>query len=173
MTRSTGPADSTKGSKHSRDSEQGSDYERRLVYVRAANLDRWQCRPLGAIDILDLHDRAVGVLDGVVIDKREKSPVYLVMARRGGPGQRRHGWFLVPVGDAWFDETERAIRVDATRREQTAFDPGEFERMTATDADEFERRVLATCCPEVGYHRDGTPDYARLQQFKCPAWLSP
>jgi hypothetical protein len=89
---------------------------------------------------------------------------------RGGREQRQN-WFLVPVGDAWFDETARAVRVDAPARERIPLDPQEFERMTPEQADEYERCVLATCCPEVGFHRDGRPDYARLQQFKCPVWL--
>jgi hypothetical protein len=33
--------------------------------------------------------------------------------------------------------------------------------------------VLAECCPEVGFHRDGRPDYARLQRFTCRDWLRP
>ena len=45
--------------------------------------------------------------------------------------------------------------------------------MTPAEADEYERRVLATCCPEIGFHRDGRPNYARLQQFRCPVWLRP
>jgi hypothetical protein len=48
------------------------------------------------------------------------------------------------------------------------FDPDEFDRMTAEDAEEYERRVLAQCCPEIGLHRDGTPDDARLAAFQCP-----
>jgi hypothetical protein len=151
--------------------DQNSADDRRLVYVRAADLDRWQCRPLGTIDVLDLKDRPVGQLDGIVIDRDENLPAYLVIAGRGG--EAPENWFLVPVGDAWFDDTERAIRIDAPRRERIPFDPDEFERMTAAQADEYERRVLAACCPEVGFHRDGRPDYARLQQFKCPVWLRP
>ncbi len=146
---------------------------RRLVYVRAADLDRWQCRPLSTINILDLEDRPVGHLDGIVIDRRENRPIYLVTARQRGAAEPWQNWFLVPVGDAWFDDTARAIRIDAPKREQIRFDPDEFERMTPEQADEFERRVLASCCPELGFHHDGRPDYARLQQFTCPAWLRP
>lgn len=152
---------------------QGPADDRRLVYVRAADLDRWQCRPLGTIDILDLEDRPVGHLDGIVIDRRENRPSYLVIATRRGADERPQSAFLVPVGDAWFDGTQRAVRIDAPRRERIPFNPDEFERMTPEEADEYERRVLATCCPEIGFHRDGRPDYARLEQFKCPVWLRP
>jgi hypothetical protein len=134
------------------------------------DLDRWQCRPLGSIDLLDLDDRRVGHLDGIVIDRRDNRPIYLVIAATRGLGPEPHTWFLVPVGDAWFDDTVRAIRIDA-RGDEIPFDPGEFEQMTREQADEFERRVLAQCCPEVGFHRDGSPDYARLERFTCPAWL--
>jgi hypothetical protein len=147
--------------------------DRRLVYVRAADLDRWQCRPLGTINILDLQNQTVGQLDGIVVDGRENRPSYLVILRRRGAVEPRQNWFLVPVGDAWFDDTERAIRIDAPKHEQIPFDPDEFERMTSEQADEFERRVLATCCPELGFHHDGRPDYARLHQFTCPTWLRP
>jgi hypothetical protein len=139
-------------------------FHRRLVYVRAADLDRWQCRPLGTIDILDLKERPVGRLDGIVIDPRENRPTYPVIARCRKADEQRQNWFLVPVGDAWFDDTARAIRIDTAGRERVPFDPDEFERMTPEEADEYERRVLATCCPEVGFRRDGRLDYARLQQ---------
>ena len=146
---------------------------RRLVYVQAADLDRWGCRPFETIDILDLHDRSAGHLEGIVIDRRENRPMYLVVARSRGAPQQRPNWFLVPVGDAWFDQTARAVRIDVPARQRIPFDPDEFERMTPQQADEYERRVLATCCPEIGFHRDGRPDYERLQQFKCPVWLRP
>ena len=115
----------------------------------------------------------MGRLTGIVVDRYENRPMYLVIEGREGTDEQARHLFLVPVGDAWFDDTERAIRIDAPRRERIPFDPDEFERMTPEQADEYERRVLATCCPEVGFHRDGRPDYARLERFKCPAWLRP
>jgi hypothetical protein len=145
--------------------------DRRLVYVRAADLDRWSCRPLGTIEILDLKDRRIGRLDGVVVERGANRPAYLAI-RATTAGGRPNG-FLVPVGDAWFDETARAIRIDAPRRERIRFDPDEFERMSPAEADAYERRVLAACCPEVGFHRDGSPDYSRQALFKCPVWLQP
>lgn len=143
---------------------------RRLAYVRAADLDRFQCRPFPTIDILDLRDRPAGRLEGIVIDRHENRPLYLVVAKRRR-GEERQNWFLVPVGDAWFDDSERAVRIDVSARERIPFHPDKFERMTPEQADEYERRVLATCCPEIGFHRDGRPNYARLQQFMCPVWL--
>ena len=116
---------------------------RRLVHVQAADLDRWGCRPFETIDILDLHDRPAGHLEGIVIDRRENRPMYLVVARgRGAAARQRPNWFLVPVGDAWFDETARAVRIDVPARQRIPFDPDEFERMTPQQADEYERRVL-------------------------------
>jgi hypothetical protein len=147
-----------------------SSVDRRLVYVRAADLDRWLCRPLATIDILDLEDRPVGKLDGLVVDRWENRARYVVIARARGAAGQRQQWFLVPTGDVWFDDTERAVRVDAPKGERIPFDPTEFAQMTPEEADEYERRVLATCCPEIGFHRDGRPDYARLRQFTCP-WL--
>lgn len=165
-------ATSTEGQeKRSQHGPGESSDNRRLVYVRAADLDRWQCYPLTTIEVLDLKDRPVGQFDGIVIDRQENRPVYIVIAKRRGSGTKGLSRFLVPVGDAWVDDTERAVRIDAPSKERIPFDPDEFERMTPEQADEYERRVLATCCPEVGFHRDGTPDYARLRQFKCPAWL--
>ena len=146
---------------------------RRLAYVRAADLDRFHCRSFPTIDILDLQDRPAGRLEGIVIDRHEDRPVYLVVAKPRRTGDERQTRFLVPVGDAWFDDSERAVRIDVSARERIPFDPDEFERMTPEQADEYERRVLATCCPEIGFHRDGRPNYARLQQFTCPVWLRP
>jgi hypothetical protein len=42
----------------------GIEAQRRLVFVKAQDLDAWRCRPLGAIDVLDLKDERVGHLDG-------------------------------------------------------------------------------------------------------------
>jgi hypothetical protein len=123
------------------------------------------------IDILDLEDRPAGHLEGIVIDGRDKRPVYLVVTRGRGAAHQGPNRFLVPVGDAWFDQTARAVRIDVPARQRVPFDPDEFERMTPEQADEYERRVLATCCPEIGFHRDGRPDYERLRQFTCPVWL--
>jgi hypothetical protein len=86
---------------------------RRFVHVKADDLDRWQCRPLGTIDILDLQDRPVGKLDGIVLEGEDGRPVYIIVRRAGRSGRRQ--WFLAPVGDAWLDETARAVRLDAPR----------------------------------------------------------
>jgi hypothetical protein len=145
--------------------------DRRLVYVKAADLDRWQCRPLDTIDVLDLKDRPVGRLDGIVIDWSSSRPVYIAV--RDAKTEHQLRWFLAPVGDAWFDETTRAVRIDATQPERIPFDPNDFERMPPAEADAYERQVLANCCPELGFHRDGTPDYSRQERFRCPAWLRP
>lgn len=53
---------------------------RRLVYAPSDEFDRWQCRPLGTIDVLDLQDRKAGHLDGLVIDRLDDRPVYLAVA---------------------------------------------------------------------------------------------
>jgi hypothetical protein len=143
----------------------------RLVYVRAADLDRWSCRPLDTVDVLDLTDRPVGRFDGAVIDRTTSRPVYVAIRRV--TDEAGYVGFLVPVGDAWFDQTERAIRIDAPARERVRFEPDEFERMSPEEADAYERRVLAACCPEVGFHRDGSPAYGRHELFACPDWLQP
>lgn len=146
--------------------------DRRLVYVPPADMELWRCRPLANIDVLDLQDRHVGRFDGLIIDAQADRPLFLVIQGTGG---RQAHWWLVPVGDAWFDQTARAIRVDVNLRsgEPHAFNPAEFDRMTENEAAEYERRVLAQCCPEVGIHRDGTPDYGRHAAFQCPTWLRP
>lgn len=170
MSRSKAARSTAGAAKRSRDV---SDDRRRLIYAPASEFDQWRCRPLGTIEILDLQDRNVGQLDGLVIDRFEDRPVYLAVAPQRGANEPSQRWFLVPVGEAWFDETQRAIRLDAGKRERIPFDPAAFEQMTPSQAEEYERHVLATCCPEVGVHRDGRPDYARLSQFTCPTWLRP
>lgn len=149
-----------------------TETSRRLVFVKADDLDVWRCRPLGTVDVLDLKDRRIGRFDGLLLDAHADRPLFLVVRRTAGKGSP---WFLVPVGEAWFDQTMRAIRVDVNPKggEAPAFNPETFEKMSAEEAEEFERRVLAECCPEVGVHRDGTPDYARHASFQCPAWLRP
>lgn len=149
----------------------GENTTSRLKYVPSEEMGQWRCRPLGEMPVLDLKDRNVGRFDGLVLDAANDKPLFLVIRRAGS----RRGWFLVPVGDAWFDDTERAIRIDPDLRQgrQPSFDPDEFVRMSPEEAMALERRVLAECCPEVGLHRDGTPDYGRLASFQCPTWLRP
>jgi hypothetical protein len=141
---------------------------RRLAFVRAADLELWRCRPIGTIPVMDLRDRRVGQVDGLILDVVEDRPLFLVVCRNDAP--RR---FLVPIGDAWFDESERAIRIDIRpgSRDAPPFDPDAFERMSADEAAAFELSVLGQCCPEVGVHRDGRPDYGKLSAFQCPSWL--
>jgi hypothetical protein len=150
----------------------GIEAQRRLVFVKAQDLDAWRCRPLGAIDVLDLKDEHVGHLDGLLFDAKADRPLFLVIRRT--PAKSEH-WFLLPVGDAWFDQTMRAIRIDVKPRAGRApeFNPERFAKMSHEEAEAFERHVLAECCPEVGLHRDGTPDYSRATAFECPAWLRP
>jgi hypothetical protein len=155
-----------------------TESDRRHVYVRAADLELWRCHPLESVEVLDLKDRPVGRFDGILLDVREDRPLFLVICRERStksPNGSKKGskWFLFPVGDAWFDDTERAIRIDVNvrRGEAASFDPDEFEKMTPDAAAAYELRVLGLCCPEVGVHRDGTPDYSRHAAFTCPPWL--
>jgi hypothetical protein len=145
---------------------------RRLVYVKADDLELWRCRPLGSVNVLDLRDKRLGHFDGLVIDAQQDRPLYIVVRRED---RRSSQWFLVPVGDAWFDQTERAIRIDVKpgTGEAPRFDPDEFEKMSLEEAASYELELLAKCCPEVGVHSDGTPDYSRLASFQCPTWLKP
>jgi hypothetical protein len=142
---------------------------RRLVFVKTADLELWRCRPVGAVQVLDLKDRRIGRIDGLILDAHHDRPLFIVVGRDDLRPKR----FLVPVGDAWFDETARAVRVDVRPggHDAPAFDAGAFDRMSDVEAADFERRVLAQCCPEVGVHRDGTVDYGRLEAFRCPSWL--
>jgi hypothetical protein len=143
--------------------------DRRLAFVKTVDFGLWRCRPIGTIDVLDLRDRRIGHVDGIVIDVPADRPLFLAIAGQGRSGPRR---FVVPVGDAWFDQTERALRVDVNRRrEPPPFNPDEFARMSPVEAEQYERRVLGHCCPEVGLDRDGAPDYERLSRFQCPTWL--
>ena len=138
--------------------------------MKSEDLERWNCRQIGAILVLDLKDRPVGRIDGLIIESPADLPRFLVI-RRDDPKSRER--FLVPVNDAWFDETERAIRIDVTSRRGSAqqFDPDRFERMSAEEAAEFERHILKQCCPEVLVPSDGTPGYAANKSFNWPAWI--
>ena len=143
---------------------------RQLQYVKAEDLERWNCRPIGGIPVLDLRDRPVGHIDGLIIESPADQPRFLVIRRDNAKSRER---FLVPVNDAWFDETARAIRIDETppRGSVQPFDLDRFERLSAEEAAEFERRILKQCCPEVPVQDDGTPNYAANKSFTCPVWI--
>ena len=145
--------------------------QRHLTFVKTDDLELWRCRPIGTVPVMDLRDSPVGQVDGLILEIVEDRPLFLVVRRDGEPAQR----FLVPIGDAWFDDTEHAIRIDLSSgsREIPPFDPEAFERMSHEAAARFEGSVLGRCCPEVGFHPDGTPNYARLAAFQCPSWLRP
>lgn len=125
------------------------------------------CRPLPRVDVLNTRDQRVGQFDGLLLSATSDSPLYLVLQRGGDKGDRR----LIPIGSAWFDQTAEVIRVDdADVQSASAFDPGEFGRMTPLEVTAFERRVLASCCPEV-LRGAGPPAYDTAPQFGCPDWL--
>lgn len=91
----------------------------------------------------------------MLLSATSDNPLYLVLQRVGSAGERR----LIPIGSAWFDHTAEVIRVDdADVQSASAFDLGEFERMTPAEVAAFERRVLASCCPEV-LRGAGPPTY--------------
>src|SRR5690606_22342421 len=123
-----------------------------------------ECRSLPPVDVLNLRDERVGQFDGLLLSAASDEPRYLVLRRDDGPNERR----LIPIGSAWFDQTTEAVRVDeADVRAAERFDLGEFERMKPAEVMAFERRVLASCCPEV--LRDaGPPAYDSADRFRCP-----
>jgi hypothetical protein len=127
------------------------------------------CRPLARVDVLNTRDERVGAFDGLLLSATSDSPLYLVLQRGGSDGQRR----LIPIGSAWFDQTTEVIRVDdADVQSASTFDPREFGRMTPAEVTAYERRVLASCCPEV-LRGAGPPTYDTAPQFRCPDWLKP
>ena len=137
-----------------------------LRYARPPDLGP-ACRPLPRVDVLNTRDERVGEFDGVLLSATSDSPLYLVLQRGGSGGQRR----LIPIASAWFDQTTEVIRVDdADVQSASAFDVGEFERMTPPEVSAFERRVLASCCPEA-LRGAGPPAYDTASQFRCPDWL--
>jgi hypothetical protein len=119
------------------------------------------------VDVLTTRDRRVGTFDGLLLSAGSDSPLYLVLQRSDAGGERR----LIPIGSAWFDETTEVIRVDdADVKRASVFDLDEFQRMTPAEVVAFERRVLASCCPEA-LRGAGPPTYHTAEQFQCPDWL--
>jgi ribosomal protein L19 len=79
------------------------------------------------VDVLNTRDERVGTFDGLLLSARSDSPLFLVLRRSHGDGQRR----LIPIGSAWFDQTAEVIRVDdADVQRASVFELEEFERMT-------------------------------------------
>jgi hypothetical protein len=137
-----------------------------LRYARPPDLGT-ACRRLPRVDVMNTRDERVGEFDGVLLSATSDRPLYLVLRRGGSDGQRR----LIPIASAWFDQTAETIRVDDEDvQSASAFDVEAFERMTPPEVSAFERRVLASCCPEA--LRDaGPPAYDTASQFRCPDWL--
>jgi hypothetical protein len=124
------------------------------------------CRRVPRVDILNTRDERVGEFDGVLLSAASDDPRFLVFRGSQTAGRR-----LIPIGSAWFDQTAEVIRVDAEDVDAaTAFELSEFERMTPAEVTAFERRVLASCCPEV-LRGEGSPGYDTAPEFQCPDWL--
>lgn len=108
------------------------------------------CRPLPRVDVLNTRDERVGEFSGLLLSATSDTPLYLVLQRGDGAGERR----LIPIGSAWLDQTAKAIRVDnADVQSATIFDLGEFERMTpaevAVSSDAFSRSAVHSFCEGV------------------------
>jgi hypothetical protein len=117
------------------------------------------------VDILNTRVERVGQFDGVLLSASSDNPLFLVLQL--DTTERR----VMPIASAWFDQTAEVIRVDGEELDEAAtFELAEFERMTPAEVTEFERRVLASCCPEVLRHA-GPPSYDTASRFKCPDWL--
>jgi hypothetical protein len=124
-----------------------------LRYAQPPNLEP-ACRPLPRVDILNTRVERVGEFDGLLLSATSDNPLYLVLQLNDTTERR-----LIPIGAAWFDQTAEVIRVDGEDvARATAFERAEFERMTPTEVVAFERRVLASCCPEV-LRGGGPPRY--------------
>jgi hypothetical protein len=144
----------------------GAPLQTPLRYARPPDLGP-ACRALPRVDILNTRDEHVGVFDGILLSADSDKPLFLVFQRQGTNSRR-----LIPIGSAWLDPTAKVIRVDPADADgATPFELSEFERMTPTEVVAFERRVLASCCPEV--LRDAErPAYETADRFRCPDWLS-
>jgi len=119
------------------------------------------------VDILNTRDERVGVFDGIFLSATSDTPLFLVFQHETTTERR-----LIPIGSAWLDPTAKVIRVDPADVDgATPFELSEFERMSPTEVLAFERRVLASCCPEV-LRGSGPPDYETAARFRCPDWLS-
>lgn len=148
-----------------RESESPADVSP-LRYAQPPDLGP-SCRPLLRVDVLNTRDERVGSFDGLLLSATSDSPLYLVLQRGGSSDERR----LIPIASAWFDQTTDVIRVDdADVQSATTFDLSEFQRMGPAEVTAFERRVLASCCPEV-LRGDGAPKYDMAARFRCPDWL--
>jgi hypothetical protein len=90
-----------------------------------------------------------------------------------GIREDRSECFLVSIGDAWFDDTERIIRIGVNIEEgkTPSFNVNEFAQMTPENAQEYERGVLNRCYPEAALHRDCTPDHGRWSGSQRSSWM--
>ena len=123
-------------------------------------------RYIPRVGILNTRDERVGAFDGVLLSATSDNPLFLVL-QLNDTSERR----LIPIGSAWFDQTAEVIRVDEEDVDRaTPFERAEFERMSPTEVLDFERRVLASCCPEV-LRGTAPPGYDTASQFQCPDWL--
>ncbi len=143
--------------------------QRHLRFVDTEELKGW-ATSLEGIAVMSVADETLGSLDGLLGGDDDR-PYYLVMKASA----ERAGRYLLPIGSTWYDETTGVIRTDATADTLATcptFDPSDYEELSPDESWEYERRVLAACCPETLQEPGGRLDYYnRLPQFAPPAWL--
>jgi ferritin-like metal-binding protein YciE len=105
----------------------------RLQYIPAADLREFPCRDYR---IRNARDEQLGSLDGLVLDRRTRRPIYVVVDSGGWFVGRK---FLVPVGLLQADERARTLKTELDReaiKRYPPFNPNGFADGTLESFDE-------------------------------------
>jgi ferritin-like metal-binding protein YciE len=94
--------------------------------------------PLGVRNDADVE---LGVLDGIIVDRRASTPRYIVVKSGGLFSGRR---YLLPIHHVRFDQPDRVLRVDLDKSiavEYPPFNRDEFEAMSVERLCDYEARL--------------------------------
>jgi len=115
-----------------------------LKYFPAKELDA-EGNDLRGIKVVSPSGENLGKVEGFIVDDQSGRPYYAVVDASGW-FKSKH--FLLPVGHARLDSTEKVLRADLTKdhvERFPGFDLDKFDKLTVDDLKRFNEETLRAC----------------------------
>ena len=112
-----------------------------LKYVNARELNGTAAR-LDGVPVVGSDGETLGKVEGFIIDVRLGAPRHVVVSA----GWFIHKHFLLPIGHVSLGPGDTELRADITKARVEGFpgfDKGEFETLSADQADKLDQMVVA------------------------------
>jgi hypothetical protein len=142
-----------------------------LRYVDADDLDS-STIDFDGLNVESYTGEKLGTVDGFIIDINAARPVYIVV---NAGGWLRSKYFLLPVGSAALDSTnKRLIAADVTRDRVSrypGFDRDEFKELKDEELARMDEQMTAAWCPDRTLDSAAyTTRYTNWKEYTTPSW---